>query len=216
MIYAIVPVKTLTLAKGRLSGVLSAKERATLALSMLEDVLQTLMATATVHAVGVISPDPVVRALAAKLGAEPLIEQTNELNRALTAAAIHATHAGANTIVVLHADLPLVTPGEIELLLDAVQNGTDIALAPARDGGTNAIAFRTTADMPFLFGSASLTRHLAVIRERGLTARLVRTTGLEHDIDRPDDLLWLADRAGDRITQRLVRKIALTERLACT
>ncbi len=74
MIAALVPVKALDQAKGRLAALLSQEERRRLALAMLEDVLRALQAVPRVEHVAVVSPDADVLARAEKLGAEPLSE----------------------------------------------------------------------------------------------------------------------------------------------
>ena len=72
MIAALVPVKALDQAKGRLAALLSQEERRVLALAMLEDVLRALQAVPRVEHVAGVSPDTDVLARAEKLGAEPL------------------------------------------------------------------------------------------------------------------------------------------------
>src|ERR1700736_4706566 len=72
--WAIVPVKTLTHAKRRLASHLPAAARRQLVLTMLEDVLAALAASAAVGRVLVVSPDAHVAELAAARGAMVLRE----------------------------------------------------------------------------------------------------------------------------------------------
>lgn len=215
MLAAIVPVKPLYLAKGRLSPVLADSERQALVLAMLGDVLAALRGAALVGRVGVISPDATVLALARERGAEALRDHSEDLNGALAQAARHYAAAGAAAVLLMHADLPLATPAEIVDL--AVTPGPPplAALAPARDGGTNALLVRPALALPFHFGPGSLARHLQAARERGIAMRLLRSPGLELDVDRPDDLLLLAEAAGATAAQRLVRELDIAARLAC-
>ena len=69
MLHAIVPVKSLALAKSRLSEMLDSGERHALALAMLEDVLRLLQSTPVVTRFGVVSRDPTVLQLAYRMGA---------------------------------------------------------------------------------------------------------------------------------------------------
>ncbi|HET9224016.1 MAG TPA: 2-phospho-L-lactate guanylyltransferase [Roseiflexaceae bacterium] len=214
MLYAIVPVKPLQLAKGRLSAVLTAPERRTLVLAMLGDVLAALHATEVLRETVVVSSDAEVLALAARLGAAALFEQAQGLNTAYAQAAAFAGLSGATALLALPADLPLVTSHEIAGLVAA---GKDVgmALAPSRDGGTNGLYRSVEAVLPFLFGSGSLARHIGAARSSGLEPRLFRAPGLELDIDQPDDLLLLAEAAGETAAQQVVRELCVDARLAC-
>jgi 2-phospho-L-lactate/phosphoenolpyruvate guanylyltransferase len=214
MLYAIVPVKPLHLAKGRLSAVLNASERRALVLAMLGDVLAALRATAVVGETIVVSRDSEVLALAARLGTAALLERAEGLNLAYAQAAAFAGRSGAAALLALPADLPLIASDEIAGLVAAAEEA-GVALVPSRDGGTNALYRPIDSSLPFLFGSGSLARHLGAARERGITARLFRAPGLEHDIDQPDDLLLLADTAGETAAQQLVRELCVEARLAC-
>jgi 2-phospho-L-lactate/phosphoenolpyruvate guanylyltransferase len=214
MLYTIVPVKPLHLAKGRLSGVLTASERRALVLTMLEDLLATLRATAPVHETIVVSRDADVLALAARLGAAALLERGDGLNTAYAQAAAFAGLKGATTLLALPADLPLATPDQIAGLVVAGQQA-GVALAPSRDGGTNGLYRPIGLTLPFLFGPGSLARHMEAARVRSVAAQLFRAPGLELDIDQPDDLLLLAEAAGETATQQLVRELCVDARLAC-
>ena len=68
-IWALVPVKQFDLAKGRLAGVLTDRERSDLARAMLEDVLEALAGTGALARILVITREPAVAALAESAGA---------------------------------------------------------------------------------------------------------------------------------------------------
>ena len=205
MIYSIIPIKPLAHAKQRLAPLLTASERQALVVAMLDDVLATLRATPVVDRIGVISRDPTVLALAAGRGAEPLHDEADDLNGALAQAARHAVASGATAMLILPADVPLVTPAEIAALVAALNGHPGAVLAPARDGGTNALLASPPDVLPFLIGPGSLARHLAAAQARGVVAHVVRLPGLELDIDHPEDLLALAVAPGERDAQQLAR-----------
>ncbi len=203
MITAIVPVKTLATAKGRLARFLAPAERRALVQAMLDDVLAALLAARNIARVGVVSADAAVLAQAAARGVETLIDQHGDLNAALTAATL-----------VLHADVPLVTPDEIEQLVAAGQAPPSAVLAPSRDGGTNALLSCPPLALPFRFGADSLAQHSAMARLHGIRLRQFHRPGLELDIDRPDDLWLLAETAGASAAQQLVRELNVYDRMA--
>ena len=188
MICAIVPVKTLATAKGRLARILTAAERRALVQAMLGDVLAALLVARHVDRVGVISADASVLGQASALGAEPLLDQSHELNAALTQAARHYAAAGASATLVLPADLPLVSAAEISELVAAGSGERGALLAPSRDGGTNALLAWPPLALPFRFGPNSLEQHRAAASEPNISLRRFCRPGLDLDIDRPDDL----------------------------
>jgi 2-phospho-L-lactate guanylyltransferase len=215
MLYAIIPVKSLQFAKGRLAHIFTMPERQALVLAMLGDVLAALRATAALNGMVVVSRDAEVLALAARSGASALLERADDLNGAFAQAATFAELSGATRILALPADLPLITPAEITGLIASGTESGGVALAPSRDGGTNGLYRPVAAALPFLFGVGSLARHMAAARERGLATRLFRAPGLELDIDRPDDMLLLAEADGETAAQQLARELCVDARLAC-
>jgi 2-phospho-L-lactate guanylyltransferase len=215
MIHALIPVKPLHAAKTRLAAVLGAAERRELALAMLGDVLAAVHAAPAVAGVTVVSRDPAALALAAEYGARAMLDAAADLNGALEQGARHLSAAGVRALLVLPSDLPLLSAGDVELLARALGPGPAAALAPARDGGTNALLAAPPDALPFLFGRGSLAGHLAVARELGVAARLVCSPGLELDVDTPDDLLALAQAPGASAAQRLVRRLGLEAKAAC-
>lgn len=91
---------------------------------------------------------------------------------------------GPRPLLVIHADLPLVSPDDIAVLLEEAGGGC--AIAPDRVGtGTNAVALHDPSGFAFAFGPDSFARHLAAAQGQ---ARVVARPGLGLDIDTPDDL----------------------------
>jgi 2-phospho-L-lactate/phosphoenolpyruvate guanylyltransferase len=215
MIHAVIPVKALGAAKSRLSGVLSAAERRQLALIMLGDVLAVVSAAPAVGGVTVVSRDPSALALAAQFGADVLLDATAGLNEALEQAAGRVAALGARALLVVPSDLPLLTAHDVTQLAEALGQAPAAVLAPSRDGGTNALLVAPPGALRFAFGPGSLARHMAEARRRGLAVRLVRTPGLELDVDQPEDLLYLRLSEGTTAAQHLLRTLDLAARAAC-
>lgn len=182
-IHGIVPVKALGQAKSRLAAVLTPAERRRLVLEMFELVLEALRRSC-VSAVWVVSADPDVLALAAARRANPVLDQGAGLNAALEQARQAARAAGAEALLVLPADVPLLTPADLAALHALLQGGADVALAPDGAGrGTNALALRAGAPLPFSFGEGSAERHLRRAAELGLLARRYHSPTLALDVD---------------------------------
>ena len=112
-IWAIVPVKPLLMGKSRLGNVLSEEERARLNRMLLERTLGVIKNTSGIAGTLVISRDPEVLAIAREFEARTILEhgQTqNDLNLALARASAVAKAFEISGILVLPADLPLLTP----------------------------------------------------------------------------------------------------------
>jgi 2-phospho-L-lactate guanylyltransferase len=82
---------------------------------------------------------------------------------------------GSAPWLVVHADLPLVTPQAIAAVARASRSAT--ALAPSYDGGTTVIAGRGT--FPFSYGIGSFQRHFASVPH----ATVIVSPELSVDID---------------------------------
>lgn len=196
-LWLIVPMKTLAQSKSRLSPVLKAEERQQLSQHLLVQTLALAGEVAELAGILVISRDPGVHALALAAGAHVLQEQTAYngespdvlLNRALSAARQEAVAQGADALLVLPADLPLLTTTEIHTLVErGKQLNRGLVIAASRDGGTNALLLRPPDVLDFAYGPASYTRHVQQAHQAGLTVDVVDSPSLALDLDTPQDL----------------------------
>src|SRR5438093_3797384 len=161
MIGALVPAKALDQAKTRLAALLSEDERRRLALAMLEDVVGTLRSVPRITTTAVVSPDFDVLERAADLGSESIVEPETArgINEALSFARDVMSRHGLNALLVVLADVPAMTAGDIDAVLDAVPRGRGIAICPSSSGGTSALALRPPSVTPFCFGANSCAAH---------------------------------------------------------
>jgi 2-phospho-L-lactate/phosphoenolpyruvate guanylyltransferase len=190
-VVVIVPVGTLEGAKSRLGGSLDAEERRDLVVALLERLLAATRAAHRVAETFVVTPDADVCRVAEAAGARPIAQHGRGLNHGLREARVAAIEAGADAVLVLPVDLPLVTPDAVDELA-AVLDAPDrplVALVPDRHGrGTNALLVAPPDAIDFGFGGDSRAAHRHAAAEA--LARYVELRGpLELDIDTPDDLL---------------------------
>jgi 2-phospho-L-lactate guanylyltransferase len=184
----VIPVRTFEGAKSRLGAVLDAEERRDLVERLLRRTVAAALATPGVVDVVVVSPDPEVRAVASAAGARPLTQRSRGLNPALQEA---RAAIDADRLLVLPADLPAVTAGDLAQVLAAgdAAGTPSVILAPDRHGrGTNALLLAPPDVIDFAFGGDSRAAHawLASSAE----AAYVEVPGvLALDLDTPDDLL---------------------------
>lgn len=108
------------------------------------------------------------------------------LDRAAAAATAEATRMRCRWAII-HADLPLVTPGALRKVFRAAQ--ANLVLVPSYNGGTNIVAGGTTA-FQFSYGPASFHRHLRSHPE----ATVICDSRLALDLDTATDLSLAATR----------------------
>ena len=182
-----VPVKSLPGAKTRLSAVLSSSERAALMVALLEDVLEACLAQSGWET-WVISPDPQLRTVAATGGARPIEERGTTLLQAVRQ--VEGTMgSGPESLAIVLGDLPYLTAEELRGVLEA--DGQVVAAPAASDGGTNVLVRRPPSVIRARFGPASFDKHRWAARRAGIAMTEVHGRGLEHDLDRPEDLAAL-------------------------
>lgn len=215
-IWAAVPVKDLAGAKTRLSPVLEPAERRQLFRLMLEDVLAALTAVPDLAGVLLVTRDTEATALAGRHGVRVLAEAEN---RGQSAAVAHAARTlaadGADGLLTVPADVPLVTGESIVRLLRAHGAAPAVTIAPAADRrGTNALLCSPPDLIGFHFGDDSFVPHLGEARRRGIEPVVLDLADLGLDIDRPDDLAALIARPGTTRAQAWLHESGIARRLA--
>lgn len=192
---ALLPLKDLVQAKSRLAGVLTPAERRALAQAMAEDVLRVLAGHAGIERTVLISDDPSAAMLAQAYGAQCWSERAlgvQGLNAVLDSATTKLGEAGQADLLVLHADLPLLSAADLDAALTGQALADAVAIGPDRHGqGTNLLAFCSTRAPGFYFGRDSLRRHTWAVQEAGLKVALIERLGVGLDIDEPADLALL-------------------------
>jgi 2-phospho-L-lactate guanylyltransferase len=171
--------------KSRL-GLLPRETRAALASAMLDDVVAACLAVGPTFVVG--PADTVVAGVT--LVPDPGGGQGAAVRAGLKAAALAA--GGVGPFLVVNADLPCVTARDLLALAGAVPDD-GLALAPAADGTTNALAFASALLYAPVFGPGSAARFAALA-----SSRLVNAPNLMDDVDTVADLERLSGRLGPR------------------
>jgi len=186
--WAVVPVKGFDEAKRRLADVLSAPDRAAFAEAMLRQVLQTLMATAGLGGVLVVTADQRAASLALHFGAEVLEDLGEGTNAAVVRGLDSLMSRGRHAAVVVPGDVPLMTPAEIDEVLARGREHAVVLVPATRDGGTNLLLTRPPGLFAPCFGPDSFARRRESARALGIEPCVLRLDGLGLDIDTSDDL----------------------------
>jgi 2-phospho-L-lactate guanylyltransferase len=216
-LWAVVPVKLFGRTKRRLIPLLSSQERQALARAMLEDVLSALARAPSLAGVAVITGDAEATAMAHGAGALVIADTDNAgTTAAVTIAAQHLEGMDHEGMLVIPADVPLITPADVETLVAAHRIAPSITLVPASvDGGTNALACSPLRAVPFAFGEDSFRRHREAARARGIEPVILNLQRIGHDIDRPDDVASFLLHPSTTHTYHYLMGINVSERLQC-
>jgi 2-phospho-L-lactate guanylyltransferase len=189
-LWAIVPVKPLRLGKSRLAETLSEDERADLNGRLLAHTLTTLAAIPEIEQVLVISRDPAALALARNHGARTLQENGSpQLNVALARATVVVKNYHTHAVLIVPADLPLLTAQDVRLMLERAVDPPVVVLAPDRHKqGTNGLLICPVGLIEYEFGPGSFHKHMAQAHAAGARLEIVDLPSLALDMDLPEDL----------------------------
>lgn len=196
-IWAIVPVKPLRRGKSRLADTLNEDERAELNSQLLEHTLKTLKETNKVAEVLVVSRDPKALAIAHDCGARTIREDGSpDLNTALKRATAVAKMYTTNGVLILPADLPLISKEDVEkLIARAEQYQRVVVITPDRHkNGTNALLVSPSGIIDYDYGERSFDRHCEHAREAGAQLEICELPSIELDLDLPEDLALVAEK----------------------
>jgi 2-phospho-L-lactate/phosphoenolpyruvate guanylyltransferase len=189
-LWAIVPVKPLRRGKSRLAGILSEDERTALNQDLLERTLKTLSGLKELDQVLVVSRDQHALNIARNHGAKTVQEDGQpHLNTALTRATVVAQLHATQGVLILPADLPLLTQDDVLALIDRAIKPPVVVIAPDRHGkGTNALLMVPAGLIDYDFGENSFERHCERAVKAGARLEVVELPSLGLDLDLPEDL----------------------------
>ena len=192
-IWAIVPVKPLRLGKSRLAGVLRDDERAILNRMFLEQTLDILRGIPDVAQTLVVSRDPAALAIAREFNARTVLEDgTPDLNGALTRATLLARNYAGRGVLVLPADLPLLTKEDLMEFFNHIKPEPCVVISPDRhEEGTNAMLMAPGGLIKYDFGPGSYGRHCAAAKHARAKLEIVFNEHIGLDLDTPEDLQLL-------------------------
>jgi 2-phospho-L-lactate/phosphoenolpyruvate guanylyltransferase len=188
---AVLPVKRFDAAKQRLAPGIEEPRRRQLVEAMFADVLDAVAEARGLDRLIVVSGDPVAQELAAGR-AEVVPDPADEgHDQAALAGIARAEAEGAEAVLLLPGDCPLLDPREIDRLLTGTPERF-VAIVPDRHGtGTNALLLRPPDALAPAFGEGSRDRHVAAARAAGIPFAVEELPSLGLDLDTPADVIAL-------------------------
>jgi 2-phospho-L-lactate/phosphoenolpyruvate guanylyltransferase len=189
---AILPVKRFDAAKQRLATGVSKERRAAIVTAMLEDVLEAIGATRLVERTIVVTSEPRAIELAEAAGIEIVADPDEGGHSGAALAGIaRAQELGAECVVMLPGDCPLLDTRELERLLTGVPSNYVTVVPDRHRTGTNALVLAPPSAIAPAFGEGSCERHVGAAREAGIPHSVEELPSLALDLDTPADIVAL-------------------------
>jgi 2-phospho-L-lactate/phosphoenolpyruvate guanylyltransferase len=190
--WVVVLIKDFDSAKQRLRPALGPKERRALAQRNAHLAVQ---AAAAGDQVLVVAGDHEVADLAKAWGAEVLLEPSQEGQNVAAARGIaRAVEGGADAVLLLSSDLPLVTVDSVREVLEAgsqIKGPVAVAVRAVGRGGTNALYLRPPGAITLHFGADSLAKFRDEAERSGVKFVVHDSDAMALDLDEPGDLARL-------------------------
>ena len=191
----LIPCKSLSAGKTRLSRCLDAAQRQQLCTYFLTRTIQLATSVAGADRVRVVTSDSAAAAIAARASVLTCADSDAGLNAALTKARDDIAAHGRSRLMILPIDLPYATA---DALGAAAENQADVVInSDERGRGTNLLLLSPKASQfQFRFGEDSFGAHTNQARAQGYSLHILDDARLARDIDEPDQYLAWRRSAG--------------------
>lgn len=188
---AIIPVKTFSRAKSRLS--LSPEKTEKICRLMLESVLKSVSQSDVIAKTVLVSKDENALEIGKKFGAHGIYDETEQgVNSAVLLADKYFAQEGFEGTMVFPQDIPLMEPQDIRTLYQMRTSERCVLVVPSRKfDGTNAL-FRTPPSvMETHYDEDSYKIHLNTAEKRDARSAMVLIRRMMLDIDDQSDLRFI-------------------------
>jgi 2-phospho-L-lactate guanylyltransferase len=191
---AIVPVKGLTVANGRLNGLLSTDERTQLAEALFLDLIVKLPRSRCIDDLMVVTSDKSIARQVRWFGHKVLLQESDDGHSEAAAAGARAAMAeGAERIAMLPVDCPMLDTDELDARIG--RSARTVLIIPDRHGtGTNGLVLAPPDVFLPAFGPESCSRHVSRARATGISFALEEVDSMGIDLDTAEDYTLLRDR----------------------
>lgn len=203
-----------------MSGFLTGAERKELVLAMLRDMLGALKRSELPERCLVVTIDERVCELSKELGFDLIIEKDQRGESAsVDEASLICAEMGATSVLRIPGDIPLITPLDIDFILDRPLPQPSVIIVPSRDRfGTNAILQTPPNVIRSQFGRDSLRKHIEDAKRFEIPYSVIENPRIGLDVDEPEDLRALVtyynmNDARSSNTLVALRKLGIADRV---
>lgn len=193
-LWAVIPVKPLKRLRVEHNNLLTDEEWSKLNTGMLESIIRAIRNVHGVKEILVVSKDTYLLSIARDLHVKTLQEDSgSDINSALMRASTVASMYKSHSLLVLAADLPLITTEDVETFINISSQQPEMVIAPDRRNiGTNAIFLNpNNIQYRFQFGGNSFDKHLSEAQRLQYHIAISDLKSLRIDIDSPEDFEWI-------------------------
>ncbi|MHA1648618.1 MAG: 2-phospho-L-lactate guanylyltransferase [Candidatus Helarchaeota archaeon] len=194
MHYTIIPIKSLSNSKKRLESFLSPIQRRQLVLALLKDVLTAVANSKFSNGTLIVTPDSeiveIIQGWNFSNNIEYLLEhEAKGTNHAVQQAIDWCSSKPISSILIIPADLPLITSKDIDELLKLGNQHYPLIIAPSqRKDGTNAFYQRPPNLVQVWYGNNSFQKNLQLIMQSQVPYKIFENPAFALDIDLKEDL----------------------------
>ncbi|NVM03194.1 MAG: 2-phospho-L-lactate guanylyltransferase [Candidatus Helarchaeota archaeon] len=211
MNFIIIPVKSLKLAKLRLSSILNAEQRKMLCVNMFKDVIQAASLAKKTKKIVTISSDPSILDIGSQFGDIISEQLETNINESINSAIDFAMKKKSDSVLIIPGDIPLITPIDIDQIFNYEINPPTIIISPSiRRNGTNLLFLMPSNIIKIEYGEDSFQKHIEkarIIENLNLIIYNSRNIGL--DIDLPEDIFLFLKTPSQTLTYQYLTKIKL-------
>jgi 2-phospho-L-lactate/phosphoenolpyruvate guanylyltransferase len=191
---AIVPVKGLPVANGRLDGILTPEERKQMAEALFLDLIVKLPRSRHIDDILIVTADESIARQARWFGHQVLVQEEDAGHSEAAAAGARAAMAdGSGRVVMLPVDCPMLDIDELDAHVG--RSPRTALIVPDHHGtGTNALVLTPPDVFLPAFGPDSCARHVSRARAAGISFALDVLESMAIDLDTPEDFTLLRDK----------------------
>jgi 2-phospho-L-lactate guanylyltransferase len=194
-LWCLIPIKPFSSGKSRLAEYLTVDQRILLNRNLAENTIHTCKSVKYIEQVLIVSSGREMHRFAIKCGVEFVEEPVGGINAALDLASEYAQAHGADSLLVIHSDLPSIRAAEIENLIHRSLKQKGVCIVPDHHHtGTNALLLRPPRSIPFLFGEGSYSRHINAARDKDIPVSTLLLPSISFDLDTVEDLEYALHR----------------------
>ena len=136
------------------------------------------------------------------------------LNSAIEEATEWCVQEGAEAVLVLPADIPLLSSADVDEIVELGNfKEQTVVLSPSYNGGTNALFQSPPNLIRMCFGSRSFAKHIKEAQSKGVCVKLYCSTSVATDIDSAEDLSKLLKTESNTASRRVLDQFNMESRV---
>jgi len=209
-VHVIIPFKGLSESKSRLASGIPDEIRKRLVKAMLSDVISAVVSSRKVSHIIVVTSDETIKSIIPKNATLLLEDKPGGINQAINEATEHSIRMNAEATLIVPADVPLITPQDIDAIISAGESKPAVIISPSSTGGTNLLYRAPPKVIKPRFGRNSFQAHLKESRRMKVEPKIYRSSTVSLDVDEIDDAKRVLQYGSHTKTFEVLSKLMLS------